>query len=107
MIGGLGAEPPAGSRGSAPVGVQARARAFSQSELPRKPPIDTHGRYTCNTCTHKKQKTKKIKTSEKVGIPTKVGKTASLYIHERMLLEVNKQKLQNLTFLLYLSSFPH
>ena len=27
------------------------ARAFSQSELPRKPPIDMHGRYTHNTCT--------------------------------------------------------
>ena len=51
--GGLGAEPPAGSRGSALVGVQGgfEARAFAQSELPRKPPIDTHGRYTYHTCT--------------------------------------------------------
>ena len=44
-----GAEPPAGSRGSALVGGEytLEARAFSQSELPRKPPIDMHGRYTC------------------------------------------------------------
>ena len=39
------AEPPAVSRGSAPVGARGQspleARAFSQSELPRKPPIDT------------------------------------------------------------------
>ena len=43
--GDLGAEPPAGSMGSALVGVQGgEARAFSQSELPRKPPIDTHGK---------------------------------------------------------------
>ena len=35
------------------------AIAFSQSELPRKPPIDTHGRYTYNTCTHKKGEEKK------------------------------------------------
>ena len=64
------------------------ARAFSQSELPRKPPIDTHGRYTYNTCTgeekkkkkekRKKRKEKKVGRSEKVGIPTKVRKTASL-----------------------------
>ena len=74
-IGGLGAESPAGSRGSALVGVQGgeaplEARAFSQSELPRKPPIDTHGRYTYNTCTHtnknKKKKGKK-KKSRNVG----------------------------------------
>ena len=66
-IGDLGAEPPAGSRGSAPVGVQ--ARAFSQSELPRKPPIDTHGRYTYNTCTEGKKrgekKSERQKKSEK------------------------------------------
>ena len=37
-------------------GVWGQARAFSQSELPRKPPIDTHGRYTYNTCTPKKKK---------------------------------------------------
>ena len=54
--GGVGAEPPAGSRGSALVGVQGgrsplEARAFSESELPREPPLDTHGRYTYNTCT--------------------------------------------------------
>ena len=60
-----------GSRGRSPL----EARAFSQSELPRKPPIDTHGRYTYNTCTGKEKKKKK-----KVGIPTEVGKTASLYI---------------------------
>ena len=80
---GSGGRAPAGSRGSALVGVQGshllelvKARAFSQSELPRKPPIDTHGRYTYNTCTGKK-----VGRSEKVGIPTKVGKTASLIIY--------------------------
>ena len=73
VIGGLGAEPPAGSRGSTPVGVQGgEARAFSQSELPRKPPIDTHGRYTYNTCTKKKSR----------NVRKKVGKTASLIINE-------------------------
>ena len=52
-------------------GVWARARAFSQSELPRKPPIDTHGRYTCmyNTCTHthtqQQKKSERRKKSEK------------------------------------------
>ena len=43
--------------------------------------MDTHGRYTYNTCTQKKggekrrgKKRKKVGMSEKVGIPTKVGK---------------------------------
>ena len=57
-----------GSGGRAPSGVQGQrpgggsrpleARAFSQSELPRKPPIDTHGRYTYNTCMGGKGKKK-------------------------------------------------
>ena len=84
-----------GSGGRAPSGVQGRApwwgfksRAFSQSELPRKPPIDTHGRYTCIQYMHggtkerrgrkkrrkKKKGKKKVGRSEKVGIPTKVRK---------------------------------
>ena len=70
-IGGLGAEPPAGSWGSAPVGVQ--ARAFSQSELPRKQPIDTHGLYTYNTCTEEEKKggkkSRNVRKSRKNGIP--------------------------------------
>ena len=58
--GGLGAEPPAGSRGSALVGVQEgkaplKLELFAQSELPRKPPIDMHGRYTY-TCTGRRRK---------------------------------------------------
>ena len=62
--GGLGVEPPAaGSRGSTLVG---EARAFSQSELPRKPPIDTHGRYTYNTCTGGGGGGGRKKTSRKV-----------------------------------------
>ena len=61
--GGLGAEPPAGSRGRVrPL----EARAFSQSELPRKPPIDTHGRYTYNTCTRGKKEEKKKKKKKKL-----------------------------------------
>ena len=70
--------------GRAPSGVQGQrlrpleARAFSQSELPRKPPIDTHGRYTYNTCTEKKEEKKK--GGKKVGRSEKVGKTASLNI---------------------------
>ena len=76
-----------GSGGRAPSGVQGQrpgggsrwqspleARAFSQSELPRKPPIDTHGRYTYNTCTGGEKK------GEKVGRSEKVGKTASLIV---------------------------
>ena len=57
--GGLGQRPGGGSRGN---------EAFSQSELPRKPPIDTHGRYTYNTCTggeNEEKKEKKEKKSEK------------------------------------------
>ena len=79
--GGLGAEFPAGSRGSAPFGVQGvkplEARAFSQSELPRKPPIDTLGRYTYNTCTgggeekksRKVWKSRNFDKSRKNGVP--------------------------------------
>ena len=70
-----GQRPGGGPRGQSPL----EARAFSQSELPRKPPIDTHGRYTYNTCNNKQTK---VGTSEKVGIPTKVRKTASLYVGE-------------------------
>ena len=82
-IGGLGAQPPAGSRGSALVGVQ--ARAFSQSELPRKPPIDTHGRYTYNTCTKKRKKSRNVRKSRnsdkswKNGIPDTVTKDTILF----------------------------
>ena len=60
-----------GSGGRASSGVQGQrpggARAFSQSELPRKPPIDTHGRYTYNTCTggREKKKSEGRKQSEK------------------------------------------
>ena len=67
------------------MGVQ--ARAFFQSELPRKPPIDTHGRYTCIQYMHggtkerrKKKKKKKKKEKKKVGRSEKVGKTASLLL---------------------------
>ena len=67
---GLGADPPAGSRGSALGGSRGQspleARAFSQSELPRKPPIDTHGRYTYNTCTGKQEEKKGGEKSWKV-----------------------------------------
>ena len=45
-------------------GLGAQATAFSQSELPRKPPIDTHGRYTYNTCNNKKKKSERRKKSE-------------------------------------------
>ena len=79
---GPGAAPWWGFKGRSPL----EARAFSQSELPRKPPIDTHGRYTYNTCTggkKEKEKKKKVGRSEKVRIPKKVGKTASL-IHVYM-----------------------
>ena len=84
--GGPGAAPWWGFKGRSPL----EARAFSQSELPRKPPIDTHGRYTCIQYMHggtkerrkkkkkKKKEKKKSEGPEKVGIPTKVGKTASL-----------------------------
>ena len=54
---GSGGRAPSGGPGAAPWwGFQGgfcplEARAFSQSELPRKPLIDTHGRYTYNTCT--------------------------------------------------------
>ena len=55
-IGGLVVQPPAGVQGQCPGGgprgqSALEARAFYQSELPRKPPIDTHGHYTYNTCT--------------------------------------------------------
>ena len=76
-----------GSGGRAPSGVQGQrpgggsrgrsaleARAFSQSKLPRKPPIDTHGRYTCIQYMHggtkerrgkkKKKKSEGLKKSE-------------------------------------------
>ena len=48
---------------------------FSQSELPRKPPIDTHGRYTCIQCMHggKKERKEGKKRGEK-----KVGKSEGL-----------------------------
>ena len=86
-IGGSGGTAPSGrSRGSALWGVPRGqsplvARAFSQSELPRKPPIDTHGHYTYNTCTDKEEKKKKKKrekkksgTSEKSEFRQKSGK---------------------------------
>ena len=61
--GGLGAEPPGGFQGQRPGGgsrgQSLEARAFSQSELPRKPPIDTHGHYTYNTCTGGRKQKKK------------------------------------------------
>ena len=54
-------------------GSKVQARAFSQSELPRKPPIDTHGRYTYNTWTKRKKKKKeegkKKSQRRKNGIP--------------------------------------
>ena len=58
---GPGAAPHWGSKGQSPL----EARAFSKSELPRKPPIDTHGRYTYNTCTKKKKKSQFRQKSEK------------------------------------------
>ena len=90
--GGLGAEPPAGSRGSALVGVQAplKLELFLNQNCPESHQLTrmvvTH---VYNTCTgewkkegkkkkKKKRKKKKVVRSEKVGIPTKVGKTASL-----------------------------
>ena len=44
-------------------------RAFSQSELPRKPPIDTHGRYTCIQYMHggKKERKERKKKRKKKG----------------------------------------
>ena len=80
--GGLGRAPSVsrgsalgGSRGQSPL----EARAFSQSELPRKPPIDTHGRYIYNTCTgggggggggsRKVWKSRNSDKSQKNGIP--------------------------------------
>ena len=54
VIGGLGQRPGQGPRGQSTL----EARAFSQSELPRKQPIDTHGHYTYNTCTEKKREKK-------------------------------------------------
>ena len=56
-----GQHPGGGSRGQSPL----EARAFSQSELPRKPPIDTHGRYTYNTCTGKEEKKSERRNSDK------------------------------------------
>ena len=80
--GGLGAEPPAGSleppgggsRGLRPL----EARAFSQSELPRKPPLDTHGRYTCIQYMHggkKERKEKKKRKRKKKSESRKVWKS--------------------------------
>ena len=76
-IGGLGAEPPAGSRGSAPS-APLEARAFSQSELPRKPPIDTHGRYIYNTCTGGGKKKKKKGKKGGGGKSERRGKSEKL-----------------------------
>ena len=55
-------------------------RAFSQSELPRKPPIDTHGRYTYMYTIHargneRKKEKKKKKKSRKVWKSRKVRKS--------------------------------
>ena len=82
-----------GSGGRAPSGVQGQhsgggprgrrpleARAFSQSELPRKPPIDTHGRYTYTTCTEEEKKKKKSRNVRKSRNSDKSRKTASLLI---------------------------
>ena len=80
-MGGLGADPPAGSRGSALVGVEGgetplKLELFLNQNCP-----ESH-QLTRMVVTHtlhaRKKKKRKVGTSEKVGIPTKVRKTASL-----------------------------
>ena len=63
-------------------GSPLEARAFSQSELPRKPPIDTHGRYTCIQYMHGGKKERK-KKKKKGGKKKKVGKSEGLKKSEK------------------------
>ena len=85
--GGLGAEPPAGSRGSALVGVQGgeaplKLELFLNQNCPESHQLTrmvvTH---VYNTCTgERKKEERKKKGKKKVGRSEKVGKTASLFI---------------------------